>query len=384
VSPRLAAVAALVCAACGSHAGLEEAPLPDAPVGDGPGLGELCGAVPTTPDAWEDCYLRRWCAWYVGCVPLNPYRDAAECVARADEVEGGRLTAERRARELAVAAGRAHLEPAAFARCLDDLSESRCNTARFSPACAARYRGEIADGGACSSSAECASPGATCASGCTDACCGGTCEPKAALGEVCSDFDGCQPGLRCHGTCRAGDIGTACGAHLDCDPEAWCDAGTCAADLPVGAACTNPLQCGGNADCIGLSIAHATPGTCQPISSPGDRCDGLCYGNLYCAGDGRCRALPGEGESCGAVPCRGVELYCRGGVCAPRSSAGESCTDSLACAPGLFCTSELGAPAPACAVRQGAGEPCTSSNQCGSRCCDAGLCSCNMQLRDSH
>src|SRR5262249_39171942 len=77
----------------------------DPPPGDPPpsDLAKICGAEPVTLDDWETCYQKRWCEWRVGCLPMNSYLDVPECIARSDDVEGGRLSAELRERKRAVA-----------------------------------------------------------------------------------------------------------------------------------------------------------------------------------------------------------------------------------------------------------------------------------------
>src|SRR5678816_4658005 len=108
-------------------------------------------------------------------------------------------------------------------------------------------------------------------------------------------------------SCFAGDIGSPCGDDADCDPNAWCNAGRCTADLAPGADCTNPLQCGGVTSCIGLSISSSAPGRCLRVSRAGDRCDYFCYGNLYCDASGTCRAMRELGQSCSSsAPCGGI------------------------------------------------------------------------------
>jgi hypothetical protein len=324
-----------------------------------------------TLDDWEDCYERRKCQWRVGCVSLTPFRDVADCVASADAVEGGRLTFERRERERAVEQGRAAINVEAFTQCLLRTSATRCNTALFDPACLTRFAGTIPDGQSCYTSIDCRSPDAVCASSCPDACCAGTCQRKFREGESCLLFASCEPGLRCNGRiCVSGDLDTPCSSVNDCDFDAYCDmqARRCRPRLPLGAECTSVLQCGGDATCVGLSIVSSDPGQCLRNAQPGDPCDDLCKGNLYC-GSRMCRSLPRLGESCSlSIPCAGANAMCKNGTCALRSDIGVSCNGQT-CLPGLFCTSELGAPSPACAAPRAVGAPCASPRHCESFLC---------------
>lgn len=358
----------------------------DAPPGDAPGdapsidLTEICGAEPVTLEDWEDCYLKRWCDAVVGCSSMNPFRDVQECVARVDAWVGGRLGAERRERKRAVEQGRASLDVAAFAQCLADTSHAFCDTAQFSVACATRFHGMLGNGADCYTDIECSSPGATCESSCSDACCQGTCQPKLEQGQACRFYDSCEPGLVCHNTCRSGDIGTPCGSDRDCDSSAWCKAGTCVVDLAQGAACTGLSQCGGETTCVGLSIIDSRPGWCLRISHAGDPCDFACYGSLYCDASGTCRDLPELGQSCASfIPCRGVDTFCSNGQCVLLGDAGASCVSSQACRPGLFCGSDLNQPSPTCLAPGDTGQPCTDPAHCQSHLCSgttgkAGVC----------
>jgi hypothetical protein len=337
-------------------------------------LADICGAVPVSFDDWERCYRKRHCEFTVGCVPQNPFHDLQECLDSDDAVEGGRLSAELRERRRAVEQGRASIDVAAFTRCLVETSEAHCNTAQFDPSCATRFTGTIDDFAACFTDVECASPGAACVASCSDACCLGTCQPRFKLGEQCTERHSCEPGLQCHRTCRAGDIGSRCGGaggggDRDCDPGAWCDvtAGICKATFAPGAACTNPLQCGGETSCVGASVSGGT-GHCLRISQVGDTCDQFCYGNLFCDGS-TCQALPELEESCAAtVSCAGVDAVCSNAVCAPRSAVGVAC-GAQTCMPGLFCTSELGDPRPTCSARRVEGQPCAAPGHCQSFLC---------------
>lgn len=336
-------------------------------------LAGACGRVPVTLDDWERCYQRRWCDWEVNCVTLNNYSDVQDCIDNSNDVEGGRLEAERRLRRRAIEAGRASLDVDAFSRCILETNRQRCNTAYTAISCANRFKGTVADGGLCYADVECASPGAVCNADCSGACCTGTCQPKFKEGETCDLYYSCEPGFECHDVCIAGDIGTPCASMRDCDPNAWCDlqTGICKADLPVGSPCTSLLQCGGQTMCVGLSIVSADPGRCLTAAGAGGECDDFCYGNRFCNSSGICQELPGLGENCSALlPCNGANVVCgSGGLCVPRGDVGAACTNTQACLASLFCTSELNEPNPKCASRRSTGEPCASPAHCESYLC---------------
>jgi hypothetical protein len=346
-----------------------------------PELVAACGAMPVTFDDWENCYQKRKCEWEVGCVSGNSYRNVQECIDQGNAVSGGRLAAERRERKRAVEQGRASVNVVRFTQCLIETSALHCNTSLFFPQCLTRFDGTRGDGATCLTDAECASPDAVCASSCPDACCLGTCQPKFKVGEACTDRHSCEPGLQCnlHRVCISGDANTPCRDDTDCDSNAWCDglAHLCKADLAPNADCKNPLQCGGETSCVGLSVSTTDPGHCLRISEPGDRCDAFCYGNLYCDATGVCRALPGFGEGCSALTnCSGVNTVCgANSTCVLRGDVGASCGSNQPCLAGLFCTSQLGDVNPKCAAPRATGQPCGAPGHCQSFLCSGNMVS---------
>lgn len=363
----------------------------DAPIDVPPDITDLAvicgGAAPVTFDEWEDCYEKRKCEWEVGCFPPYPFRDVADCVASGDAVSGGQLGAARRERKRAVEQGRASINVDAFTHCLIRTNATHCDTAFHEPACLTRFAGTIADDETCFADIDCMSSGAVCDRSCPDACCLGSCRRKLREGEQCSLSESCEPGLLCPGLgtkCISGDVGTPCDkdSTTQCDFGTFCDSQElrCTPTLAPGAACTSGLQCGDDYTCVGLSIVRPDPGHCRRISKPGDRCDGFCFGNLYCETKSRtCQSFPVLGEACSLfVACAGVNAICDNGICVPRSDVGVSCGGQT-CLPGLFCTSELGDPNPTCSARRADGEPCTAPGHCESYLCSgdasqAGVC----------
>jgi hypothetical protein len=390
--------AAIVIAACGSAPSPQDL-IVDAS-GDGPidgmpdaaepaDLASMCGSVPVTLADWEQCYAKRWCEVLVHCSEMNLYRDAAECIAKENAVEGGKLASDAFERARAVTAGTASLDTAEFTQCLVDLSTTKCATAGHPPACAKRFTGTIADHQLCYTDVDCASPGAQCQqpANCTQSCCAGTCTPKPKVGQACDDFvDGCEPGVVCGTdlTCVIGDIGSTCAKRYDCVPGAWCDNGTCKVDLGDGGSCDSLLQCGGETTCVGL-MRPVAPATCHRVTQVGDTCDYYCLGNLYCdlpaTGFGTCQPIPTHGQACSpSLPCLGVDQRCSAqGQCVDRTAVGQACTDGT-CQPELFCTDQLGAGSPVCATRLMDGAPgCNQPAQCQSYVCSgdaaaAGTC----------
>lgn len=172
--------------------------------------------------------------------------------------------------------------------------------------------------------------------------CGGSpaiCVPLGADGESCQAVP-CRPELRCaRGQCHPPrDLGERCDTSEECAPDPWsgrpveCLGSTCR--LPhVGESCAGGGVCS-DGRCVGALCA--APGTigasCDIIRSSIDPTPGHeCIRGAYCATDGRCRALPGEGEACHLLQC-GPGLSCVAGeercVTGPviGNVAGDACT----------------------------------------------------------
>src|SRR5262249_6349447 len=161
-----------------------------------------------------------------------------------------------------------------------------------------------------------------------------------------------------------------------CIPGAWCDKGTCKADLPEGGSCNSLLQCGGETECVGL-MRPVAPATCRRVTEVGDSCDWFCLGNLYCdlagtTGFGVCKPIPVHGQACSPLlPCLGVDQRCSSqGQCVDRSTVNQSCTDGT-CMPGMFCSDQVGAANPVCTAPLADGVlGCNRPAQCQSHVCD--------------
>lgn len=339
----------------------------------------MCGAMPTTPEDWERCYLKRNCERVLNCESMNLFSSVPECVELLDAVSGGQLAFEARERSRAIAAGRASIAVDTFTQCLVDMDPKRCVDPAFSISCATRFSGTIPDNQGCYTDIECISPGAACSpEDCGDSCCLGTCTPRITEGEPCNTYFGCEPGFKCtvEGFCVSGDVGSLCNDNGDCDPDAWCDrvAGACKRDLPEGALCRDFAQCSGETACVGLTRTVEPP-RCRRVNVEGDACDWFCLGNLYCdlsnsEGLGVCRSLPKHNESCGPfLPCIGKNEICHLGTCVTRPGKGQPCLDG-ACLRGLFCGDQLDLANPVCRALLEDGQDCQQSDQCQSHVCN--------------
>ena len=160
------------------------------------------------------------------------------------------------------------------------------------------------------------------------------------------------------------------------------DRGRCGASLSVGAS-----PCFSNPDCE--SGSTCVRGTCAAQSGEGQGCGPFkadCQEGLHCAGETgseTCQLPAQRGARCGyddtefppcerALACRPVEGR-DFGICGDYLQEGESCDEgTIACSPGLRCTSPRGGGRYECTYMSfgGAGEGCengTGTTRCDSR-----------------
>jgi len=187
------------------------------------------------------------------------------------------------------------------------------------------------------------------------------------------DTTGCEPFTCCSGTCLAtrerAAIGKGCEVSADCVVDAYC----------------------------------APEGVCQRLVGEGGSCDvdGDCDYGLACIGaselmPGNCRAMPLVGESCPYLRCAEIGATCNAShVCVPLGLPGAACASAADCSPFARCDVASGTCADVPTLGQAcegtcAGEafceagsktcvaplanttPCTSDNQCASLFCGEG------------
>jgi hypothetical protein len=146
----------------------------------------------------------------------------------------------------------------------------------------------VAVGATCTHAQECGSPAITCAIAPTGTSGGsGTCVAMKGLGSTCrAGYEECQQGLWCEavsvgstGVCRGfSGVGGKCNSvytvlttgyeYAECAPGIFCNAGTCAAYLAAGVACSSDTQCGApysGVACMPIVAGNScsTPGNCN-------------------------------------------------------------------------------------------------------------------------
>jgi hypothetical protein len=182
---------------------------------------------------------------------------------------------------------------------------------------ACRLVGELADGIACATSAQCQSgycrlpPGAEC----------GTCVNRVTGHSACLADTDCASGLVCNqGTCLTpGLAGAPCGGPVQaCARTLACIGGTCKVPGALAAACDAPTDCDGTQ---GLFCNTSTKRCMQMLFAAANQPCGIvgknlvtCAGGATCLG-GKCVAPAADGAGCDPL-------------------AGRSCLANAACAAG--------------------------------------------------
>jgi hypothetical protein len=212
--------------------------------------------------------------------------------------------------------------------------------------CDAVLVGNVADGGTCFVSAECAN-GGTCKMNDTScdpyaACCAGTCAgggPPLPAGYECASGQApCGPGLACVGSpdgltaiCAtvATSFGDLCATH-PCAGSLYCSSGAvCLRPLPTGGHC-DPDLFGRDCDDLGNYCDRGTS-LCTPLARVGSPCNPVftpCVGYAYCDEvKSVCVPLPSAGQSCatGLGACLGSQACDLDSYTCVASPPGGSC-----------------------------------------------------------
>jgi hypothetical protein len=221
--------------------------------------------------------------------------------------------------------------PALFQQCGAAIASRACDqpsTNAGASACSP-HGGDIANGGTCGDSWQCAS--GRCTTGGGVVC--GTCVAQVPEGGACTDIE-CADGL----VCTAASQGST--------------TRVCSPPVSAGGPCFDSSVCPGNTAC------GATTGTCDPLPGAGEACDikstfcDLSQSLLLCAPyQGICAApgsLVASGQPCGwlttTAPYAQCDGYCalnpgsNAGTCLAFLAEGQTCTTvGDLCGPNLQC-----------------------------------------------
>jgi hypothetical protein len=253
-----------------------------------------------------------------------------------------------------------------------------------------------------------------------------TCEPGLSTGERCGDITDCAAGLLCrsftgrceeqvsrdgacndHGACQETDfcdtrasvstctpatevyVGESCsGSSVVCAGGLYCYSGTCHAEGNAGESCSTYQPCAAGLVCYNDNCQQpggsgavcslnehcqadyvcGTYNSCTSASAAGGSCnrDDQCEPGTYCSYPS-CRTYVLVDGSCNSTTAQcNAGLYCdstRGNLCTTVSTLGQTCSDTIPCADGLWCNNEM------CVAAPTVGDAC---GQEGQPDCEAG------------
>lgn len=245
-------------------------------------------------------------------------------------------------RQREIDAGTIHYDAAAGATCNAAIQTLDCSVLSSQggftvpPACDAALVGQVANGGQCWDSADCAT--GYCGWDLSTGTCPDTCRPFVAAGGACPGGEGCADGLVCDG----GICKTPSGPGLPCPcrDDLWCDASgatpVCRAFLAQGASC-DPLA----SLCNGLTTCVGAPATCQPWLGVGATCattaDRCGIGYVCSDASSTCVSVPALGDACTDL-CVGswCDVFSQTPTCKALLADGATCNPILF---GLDCAS---------------------------------------------
>ena len=247
-----------------------------------------------------------------------------------------------------IAAGRIHYDATQGQACsaalqgLGCAQVSQANGLDTPAACQASLVGQVATGGTCYVSNDCAT--GFCTWDLPSGTCPGTCQPYAGLGQDCA-ASLCAPGQLCHydetllrSVCAT--QATAAGGPCPCAWNLWCDPSgatpTCRAMLAQGASCDANLDhCATGLVCLG------TPPTCRAMVGGGSACTpgsgiGECGFGYRCDdGTSKCVSWPVLGESCLDFP-QCLASFCNAQANPTSPTCQPLLADGATCDPGAF------------------------------------------------
>jgi hypothetical protein len=245
---------------------------------------------PVTVDDFPARYAAAVCSGYTRCCSARQltFADEAGCRSLIESALADALAQLGPKQRFDAAVAQECLAYGAALTCQYDAIAERNEPRGLTP-CERFIDGTVAPGGACESRDDCAWQPGEVGGGCTNGACSSILGAK--LGESCSD-QGATP--------------------RDCDEQAWCDSGTCAARKSGGATCNGNDQCESQ-DCFN--------GSCLSKTVDGNPCtlDVQCA-SAYCGEDatfGRaCVRRAAVGEDCTSHE-QCASLACEDGKCTP-------------------------------------------------------------------
>jgi hypothetical protein len=254
--------------------------------------------------------------------------------------------------------GRIELHSESLEQCYADTRALGCEiqTQRLPASCQSALRGTVAQGETCTTGADCAGQAF-----CPTSACPRVCSARHDAAGSCGRDEECKSGLICLqskcakpaavGDACGGTTGAICALGTSCLGSTAEAAGQCATNASVQVGAVGEVCTPGGTLCReGLSCAYdGDQGfNCQEAVAAGEPCHlalpTMCPGSQYCTAEdvtteGRCAALPIDGESCVlGSECAGGHVCLQAGseavVCRRVLSLGETCEVDAMCRSG--------------------------------------------------
>jgi hypothetical protein len=210
-----------------------------------------------------------------------------------------------------------------------------------------------------------------------------TAEALASCAQQVHTTDACRFADGATALCALNTTGTRA-ADASCSAGSQCESGVCA--FPGGSAasacgaCTSfvPLgqPCSGNT-CVATADCVGSPPVCTAVTfgaSAGSTCGETtaCAPGLYCSASSVCTAVESEGAACTDDAQCAAQLYCVSGECQPPGAVGAACPGGDSCDYALLCPNTT----KQCTTVgwASAGQPCGASVLCLVGDCQTNVC----------
>jgi hypothetical protein len=279
-----------------------------------------------------------------------------------------------------IAANRVVMDGAKLRQCFDQVADTCGSDPTSLPVCREALVGQVATGGACIDDMVCAGDAFCKRDG--DWNCPGTCQPRVAIGQPCTDYQACSQlggAAECdygNDVCKATPAPVAAGTGEECGwvlvegsyTEYTCPSGqTCTWDGETTSVCAPIIPSGGSCEGIG-DCAFGT--VCQD-QGDGPKCQPVA---LVSTAGAACNEEEEPTQPIAACN-RLLGLYCKGGTCASTDGkVGSACNEEmyLMCDVGLFCDDE---DSQTCKQLKPDNGSCVEDYECQSEFCnDEGKC----------
>jgi len=309
-------------------------------------------------EAMSHSLAKAVCASLLKCLGEQKLRAFVDSEVCEDRFAAGFAQSDFSSLSDSIKRGRVELHADSLEQCYADTRKQSCaiQTERLPASCQKALAGTVAEGDTCTTGADCAG-GAFCEAGA----CPRVCSPRQDAAGSCTRDEECKSGLICvQSKCTApaaigepcgGTSGAVCALGTSCLGSTTEAAGQCATNASVQVGAVGEVCTPGGTLCLeGLSCAYdGDQGfNCQVAVAAGEACHlalpTQCPTAQYCTAEdvtteGRCAALPVEGEPCvlGSECAGGHVCLSAGGesiVCRRVRDLAENCEVDAMCRSG--------------------------------------------------